>query len=435
MNKNVSARAQAIKEMSREKNRIFRKKVEFTSLLEKTALAWKKKKEMKERQSEAPKKEVSEELSFRETLAKKVVDHDKRKLSSDLSAKASPVPAAPQVQAAAAEALAKEEALPEEDGLAHRSFSEGGTDLSRAQSRDEIGWAQYKPWQKEGDEDEKKKEIPLNTATVVAIRKKLVAMEWARALGKTTRDTRFHDLEQEAATWEQKREEEKRRKEEIRMRIQRHKEVLSEVLAEFAKELREQKPATMDPKKLSALLEESLENAGEVFDIGWQRSGCFIWIEPWEEKKLRRVSDFNIPNIYRVKIDQNFQIASFEKIEDEEIIESLREEILTKPLRESLEEASFDIDNEEEAQQFLEDKLSDIGRLINLERTKEGWLATIESWEEMRLRNVRRKGKPPVVTEEIEINWRKGKLEFVNADKESAKISVKEGEMKTMSLR
>jgi len=307
--------------------------------------------------------------------------------------------------------------------------------LSRAQSRDEIGWAQYKPWQKEGDEDEKKKEIPLNTATVVAIRKKLVAMEWARALGKTTRDTRFHDLEQEAATWEQKREEEKRRKEEIRMRIQRHKEVLSEVLAEFAKELREQKPATMDPKKLSALLEESLENAGEVFDIGWQRSGCFIWIEPWEEKKLRRVSDFNIPNIYRVKIDQNFQIASFEKIEDEEIIESLREEILTKPLRESLEEASFDIDNEEEAQQFLEDKLSDIGRLINLERTKEGWLATIESWEEMRLRNVRRKGKPPVVTEEIEINWRKGKLEFVNADKESAKISVKEGEMKTMSLR
>jgi len=68
----------------------------------------------------------------------------------------------------------------------------------------------------------------------------------------------------------------------------------------------------------------------------------------------------------------------------------LKEEILTRPLRESLEGVSFDVDDEEQARGFLEDKLSEIGRLINLERTESGWLATMESWEEMRLRNIKR---------------------------------------------
>ena len=164
MQRDVNARAEAIKEMSKEKARISRKKTEGLSLLEQTALAWKKKKEMEERarQKQGLKKEDSLGPSFRETLAKEVVDQDKRRLS----------------------------------------------DLSRGEARDETGWVQYKPWQKE--EDKKKKQIPLNMATVVAIRKKLIAKEWARALGKTTRNTRFHDLEREAAMWYQKREEEKR---------------------------------------------------------------------------------------------------------------------------------------------------------------------------------------------------------------------------------
>lgn len=392
MEKGVNARAEAIKEMSREKARIFRRRIEGLSLLEEAALAWKKKKEMEEglRQKEGFKKELLKKLSFRQTLAKEIVDYDKQRL---------PTPPA------------------------------GGPD--------EIGWVQYKPLQKE--EDKKKKQIPLNTATVVALRKKIIAKEWARALGKRTQDTRFRDLEQEAVIWQQKKEEKKRREEEIRMRIERYKELLSEALAEFGKRLRQQKDmaterlerpeevpseakgqnrGAMDPKKLSAILEESLENAGEVFDIEWQENGCFVWIEPWQEKKLRNIMGLNIPVIYRVKIDENFEISSYEKVEDEEIIESLREEVLTKPLRESLEGVSFNIDNEEEAKEFLEDKLSDIGRLINLERTESGWFATIEPWEEMKLRNVKRRGKPPIITEEIEIDWKDGKLEFVPLEEE-----------------
>ncbi|MEW6687097.1 MAG: hypothetical protein AB1393_12990, partial [Candidatus Edwardsbacteria bacterium] len=229
--------------MSKEQARIFRKKSEAPSLLEQAALAWKKKKEaeVRQRQKEALKKEEAFGPSFRETFAKEVVDYDKRRLSTS----------------------AKGES-------------------------DEIGWVQYKPWQKEEDEN-KKKQIPLNMATIVAIRKKLIAMEWARALGKRTQDTRLHDLEREAAVWKQRKEEEKRKKEEIRMRIEKHKEVLNEALIEFGKRLRDQKDAT-DPKMASGLLEEVLENAGEVFDIEWQENRCLIWIEPWEEKKCRRIS-------------------------------------------------------------------------------------------------------------------------------------------------
>lgn len=378
MEKNVSARTEAIKEISKEKARIFRKRIERLSPLEQAALAWKKKKEMEERQRERPsasagEKEESFGLSFRETLAKEVVDYDKQKLS----------------------------------------------DLSRAESRDETGWAQYKPWQKE--EEKKKKQIPLNMATIVALRKKIIAKEWARALGKRTQDTRFYDLEQEAAMWKQRREEAKRREEEISMRIARHKEVLSEALIEFGKRLRDKRDTT-DPKELSALLEESLENAGEVFDIEWEENECLVWIEPWEEKKLRRFLGFDIPVIYRVKIDENLEISSYEKVEDEEVIESLKEEILTRPLKRSLEGVSFNIDNEKEAQQFLEDKLLDIGRLINLERPEAGWLATIEPWEEMRLRNIKRRGKTPIVTDEIEIGWKDGKLEFATEEEEGDDI-------------
>jgi len=384
--RNVSA--EAIKQISKEKARIFRKRTEEPSLLEKIALAWKEKKdkEQRQRQREALKKGESLGLSFRETVAKEVVDHDKQRLS----------------------------------------------ETSRAESRDEVGWVQFNPWKKEKEEDKKKKEIPLNTATLVAIRKKIIAEEWRRALGKPKQDNRFRDLEQEATIWRQRKQEAETRREEIKIRVARHKELLSEALIEFGKGLREKKD-TMEPKALSVLLEESLQNAGEVFDIDWQEKGCFVWIEPWEEKKLRKISGIDIPVIYRVKIDEELQISSYEEVEDEEVIESLREELLTRPFRESLEGISFNIDKEDEAKQFLEDKLLDIGRLISLERTENGWFATVEPWEEMRLRNVKRKGNPPIVTDEIEISWKDGKLEFIPPEEEEGD-DIEEEKENTMSL-
>jgi len=377
MQRNVSPRAQALKEISKEKARIFGKKVEAPSVLEHAALVWKKKIEAEGRQSqkETLRREEALGLSFHKSVAKEVVDYDKRKLAN----------------------------------------------LSRAESKDEAGWIQFNLWTKE-QQGKKAKPIPLNMATVVAIRKKLVAMEWARALGKKKQDTRFYNLERAADDWYQKREEEKRRKEEKAAIIEKHKESLSETLREFAKGLREKKDAitgsfqarsteeveelrmrqkAMDPKKLAVLLEKSLANAGEVFDIEWQEDGCLIWMEPWQEKRLRRSSGFDIPVIYRAKIDERLAITSYEEVEDEEVIASLKEEILTRPLKRSLEGVSFNIDDEEQAGKFLEDKLSEIGRLISLERTESGWLATIEPWEQVRIRNIERKGDGPIESESI----------------------------------
>jgi len=410
MQATVNAGAEALKEISREKARMFGKNVEAPSALEHAALAWEKKKQAEERQSqkETLRREEVSGLSFHKAIAKEVVDYDKARLA----------------------------------------------ELSQAESKDEGGWIQFNPLTKE-QEGKKEKQIPLNMATVVAIRKKLIAAEWARALGKKKQDSRLYDLERQATDWYQKREEEKRRKEEIEARIEKHKESLSEILIEFAKTLREKKEATtgsfhaksraeveqfrmcqkaMGPKNLAGLLEESLADAGEVFDIEWQEDGCLVWIEPWEEKKLRRVSGFDIPVIYRAKIDENLEVSSYEAVEDQEVIESLKEEILTKPFRESLEGISFDIDDEEQAREFLEDKLSEIGRLIDLERTENGWLATIEPWEEMRLRNLKRKGKPPIVTDQIEIIWKDGELEFAPEDGEDLyeKDEVETEENKTL---
>jgi len=153
-------------------------------------------------------------------------------------------------------------------------------------------------------------------------------------------------------------------------------------------------------------------------------------MEPWDEKRRRNISGFDIPIIYRVSIDGDLRISSFEEVEDEEVIESLREELLTRPFRESLAGISFNIDREDEAKEFLEDKLSEIGRLINLERTEYGWLATIEPWEEMRRRNVKRKGNSPIVTDEIEIDWKDGKLEFASLEEEDDNIEEIEEENK-----
>ncbi|MDP2961107.1 MAG: hypothetical protein Q8N71_06750, partial [candidate division Zixibacteria bacterium] len=361
MENKVSVRVEAIKEICKEKARIFRKRIERLLPLERAAMAWKKKKETEEYQRH---REASsaEGLSFRAAIAEKVVAYDKDK-------------------------------LPDPSRLPGQEMKPG----------DEIGWVQYKPRQEgeaaEGSpesnrENKKEKQISINTATVVSIRKKLIAAEWRRALGKPQQDNRLQDLEREAVVWKQKKTEAARIKEEIRMRIEGHKEALSEALTEFDRGLTEKKES-LKPEELAALLERCLEKAGEVFDIEWQQDNCLIWMEPWEEKKRRKILGFDIPVIYRVKIDGGFQISSFEEVEDEEVIESLREELLTKPLRESLKGMmSFNISNEEDAKGFLEDKLSEIGRLISLERTEYGWFVTIEPWEEMRLRNTKKSNGP-----------------------------------------
>jgi len=354
MEKNINIGAETKREISREKDRIYKKKIKSPSLLEQAASQWEKKKELEERQGQ---KEI---LKKNETLFKENTDYEKQKL-----------------------------------------FSQTTTYSS------EANWAQYSPFNKK--EGEKEKQIPLNTATVVAIRKKLIAKEWARALGKKTQNNDIYNLKRQADSWWQKKEEKKKEAEKERIRYEQYKKTLNEILSEFSKILREKK-VIKNPKELSDLLLKLLEDAGEIFNIEWQEKKCIIWIETWKEKKIRRIAGLNIPIIYRIEIDENLEISSCKKVEKGETLKKLRVDVLNKSLSKRFEEISFNLNDKKQTREFLENILCEAGRLIDLEHSGYNWFATIESWENMRQRNLKRKGKPPIITEQIQFSSKDGKL-------------------------
>ena len=161
-----------------------------------------------------------------------------------------------------------------------------------------AGWVQYNPWKKEGEE---KKKRQVNTATIWCFAKRLIAKEWARARGIKTRDPHLYLLEQQAAQWKEKKEEEERRKDKENKRIQKQKRLLERVLQVFREELL----GTKEDITLgfaTKLLQDSLEEAGEVIDVNWTGDGCDIWIEPWEEKRLRNLKRRGRPPIVTYKV-------------------------------------------------------------------------------------------------------------------------------------
>lgn len=357
MKKDVNILTEYKKEIFKEKTRVLGKKVQSLSPLEQAASQWEKKKELEKKQGQ---KEI---LKKNEASVKENTDYEKQKL-----------------------------------------FSQTTTDSN------EANWAQYSPLNKK--EGEKEKQIPLNTATVVSIRKKLIAKEWARALGKKTQNNDIYNLKRQADKWWQKKEEKKKEAEKERIRYEQYKKTLNEILSEFSKILREKK-VIKNPKELSDLLLKVLENAGEIFNIEWQEKKCIIWIETWKEKKIRRIAGLNTPIIYRIEINENLEISFCKKVEKVEALKKLRVEVLNKSLSKHLEEISFNLNNKKQTREFLENILSEAGRLIDLEHSGNKWLATIESWENMRQRNVKRKGKPPIITEQIQFSSKDGKLKIV----------------------
>ena len=364
MKKNVSIINEYKKEIFKEKTRISGKTNQSPSLLEQSASQWKKKKELKERhtQTEIIKKSENLQVSFREESSKEIINYDKRK-----------------------------------------EYYPPITDSN------EVNWAQYSPFNKQ--EGEKEKQISLNTATVVSIRKKLIAKEWARALGKKTQNNDTYHLEQEADKWWKNKEEKKKEAERERIRYEQYKKTLNEILLEFSKILREKK-VIKNPKELSDLLLKLLEDAGEIFNIEWQEKKCIIWIETWKEKKIRRIVGLNIPAIYKIEINDNLEIFSCEKVENEKALKNLWADVLNRSLGKRLEEISFNLNDKKQTREFLENILCEAGRLIDLAHSGYNWLATIESWENMRQRNLKRKGKPPIITEQIQFSSKDGKLKI-----------------------
>lgn len=258
--KEVKVSSLALEAMARERARVMGKQIKRISALEQAALGWKKKKEEEKRKTEEErridKRDEMPLISFR---------------------KIAPIPSA----------------------------KDRGKD-------DTVEWRQFSP---RGEEEEKKEKRPLNASSIWVFAKKLMAIEWARALGRKREDPRKFALEREAAQWKKKKKEEKERRiEEKKTRIQRQKEMLRESLQIFGEKLLEVKEDT-NAKFAAELFEECLENVGEVMNVNWAGEGCDVWIEPWEERKLRRLRGDNLPVIYRLKIGEQLDIISYERVD------------------------------------------------------------------------------------------------------------------------
>ena len=252
-----------------------------------------------------------------------------------------------------------------------------------------FNWQPYKSNQ--GKVGKKPKD--LNPASVALIARKIMAREWAMALGRGCDSVEDENavIERKAEQLMKKKESERERKEIEEKRANKQRKVLEGALRSFGRALlTASKPVT--PETAEAFLEAALTDTGEFISITWQEDGCRILIEPWEEKKLRRKSGETVPAVFQATIDENLMLGSFEKIQDPQLLQETQNDIILKNIL-----SSFRNSPQKDFHAF-ENSVSEGGRIIKSTKADGGWKMEVEPWEEMRIRNVERGGQPPVVT-------------------------------------
>jgi len=268
-------RAEALREIAREKDRIFRRKRSGLSTLEKAAQEWEGNRMSQEKRTQIEQQENDKESLFKSLSPEEVLKHQKQSVT---------------------------------DGL---------------------DWVQYKALEREKKEEQP---ISLNMATIRSMAKKLIAREWRRAKGLPQHDYRADNLEREAASWTGKKELEQRIQREKEERIMKYVIKLNSALNEFSRKLVD------DIEEVADVFNNILEDeVGEIFKIDWSQEGCKVWFEPWEEKRQRRIRGESFPSIFEAVIDGNMDISSLEEVESTEIKSIIIEDALVQSLEDSIE--------------------------------------------------------------------------------------------------
>jgi len=309
------------------------------------------------------------------------------------------------------EAEAASQPYPEEDergqqgtegGMPFEQISPGKIILERGRDDDSaFNWTQFAPWEKGMG---KKKPKALNTTGIWLMARREIAQVWREAKGIKKRNPRIDALEREAAMYGQKQEEERLRQEKARAEFEKQKANVDEVLKIVGKKILEEKD-NLAAEKAVSLFEDAFGATGKVYNVDWREDGCDIWFEPWEQR-WRRSNKAKLPVIYNLKINDRLEVVSCDVIEDEKLIAEQQEVLLERQLQkgepgESLDEEFLGVD-EEDIKAGIEKKIEKVGRLVELKKLKENtWLATVELWDQMRIRNVERKGEGPTVTENV----------------------------------
>ena len=283
----------------------------------------------------------------------------------------------------------------QEEGMSFKQASPEKIILEKRREGDStFPWTSFAPWKKE----KKEKPMSLNTVTIWCMARKEIAQEWREARGVTKKDCRKELLEREAAMWQEKREEERRRQEEVKARFEKQRVKVDEALKIIGQKILEEKD-NLTAEGAITIIEDAMGAIGKTYNVEWRRDGCDIWIEPWEERWSRQ--NRGLPAIYKIGINDELKMASHDVIKGEDVRLKVKEEMLANQLEKPLDEEPLGAD-EEDIKDALEKRTAEVGRLIEFKKMKENtWLTTVEPWEDMRIRNVERKGEGPIETESI----------------------------------
>ncbi len=256
------------------------------------------------------------------------------------------------------------------------------------ETKEGFHWEPLQPPDSRGQ----KKEKDLNTASVALIARKIMAREWAAALGRP-RNNRSNEsiLLKEAEKQHQEERAKKEKKETEKKRASRQRKYVEMAIHAFAHELLKT-PKPMAPEMAEPLLEEAFSDVGNIISFTWQEKGCCIFLEPWEEKRMRRKQGQMAPAVFQAVIDDNLTLGAYKRIENPEVLQEMQNRMISNSIL-----ASFKASNQHHAN-VMEDAVSEAGRIIQSTQTDGQWAIKLEPWEEMRKRNVERGGQPPVVT-------------------------------------
>jgi len=249
----------------------------------------------------------------------------------------------------------------------------------------------WKPYQSEQGEA-KKKVKNLNTASVARIARKIMAREWALALGRGGGfENEQASIDRGVEEYRKKKAAEKERKEIEKTKVHRQKVAVEAALQVFGRNLL-WAPKPVAPETADALLGEALSEVGECIKLTWRPDGCDLFIEPWEEKRLRQKRGDLLPALFQTTIDDNLMLSSYQKIKDPSKLQETQTHFILKNIL-----LTFRKSAEKDFHAF-EDAVAEGGRIIHTMQTDRGWKIKLEPWEEMRKRNVEQKGRFPIVT-------------------------------------
>jgi len=257
-----------------------------------------------------------------------------------------------------------------------------------AEPNEGFNWDPFQSEQGEG----KKKVKDLNAASIARLARKIIAREWAMALGRGMGlENGQATIERGVEEYRKKKAAEREMKEIEGQRANKQRAAMEAALWAFGRNLLKV-PKPVAPEEAETLLEEALSKVGDTIRITWQPDGCHILLEPWEEKRLRRKTRSTVPAIFQATIDDNLMLSSYQRVEDPQVLRRTQNDIILKNIL-----SSFRKSPRKDFHAF-ENAVSEGGRIIRSTKMDGGGKINFEPWEEMRRRNLERKGQHHIMT-------------------------------------